>query len=200
MIAIIDYGFGNLRSVQKGFEYVGHAAEITRDKKRIEAADRIVLPGVGAFSDAMDSLQELELIPILEEAAAAGKPLLGICLGMQLLMDASDEGGRFHGLSLIPGEVRRIRREPGMKVPHMGWNALRTKGHPLFQGMRAGADAYFVHSYHVITQPEYVIGTTDYGAVLTAAVAKDQILGLQFHPEKSGDPGLTILKNFGGLI
>lgn len=200
MIAIIDYGFGNLRSAQKGFEYVGHIAEITRDPKQIQRADKIVLPGVGAFCDAMNSLRDLGLIPLLTEAAAQGKPLLGICLGMQLLMEYSEEGGRFKGLGLIPGEVRRIWRGPGMKVPHMGWNVLHPKSHPLLKGVDREAHAYFVHSYHVVTDESYVIGTTNYGTAITAAVAKNQVFGLQFHPEKSGDNGLMILKNFGGLL
>lgn len=199
MIAIIDYGMGNLRSVQKGFEYVGYAAEVTKEPQRLLAADKVVLPGVGAFSDAMDSLKALGLIPVIEQIAAAGKPLMGICLGMQLLLDKSHEGGIFEGLGLIPGEVCRIIKSSGIKVPHMGWNELKNRNSVLFAELRPKANVYFVHSYHVMTEEAYVIGTTDYGSPITAAIAKGQVYGLQFHPEKSGEPGLQILRNFGGL-
>lgn len=200
MIAIIDYGLGNLRSVQKGFEHVGHSAEITKDPQRILKADAVVLPGVGAFSDAMDNLRELRLIPIIKRTVIEGKNLLGICLGMQLFMNCSYEGGVFQGLGLIPGEVRLINKYKGLKVPHMGWNELNVSNHPLFAGIRPKANVYFVHSYHVVADKNYVIGTTNYGSIITAAVANEKILGLQFHPEKSGDNGLMILKNFGNLI
>jgi glutamine amidotransferase len=201
MIAIIDYGMGNLRSVQKGFEYVGCKAEITNEPGKILRAEKVVLPGVGAFSDAMDNLREMGMIDVIYEIINIGKPFLGICLGMQLLMDRSNEGGSFEGLGIIKGEVKRIPPAPGLKIPHMGWNELRFKpGSLLFAGLQPNVDVYFVHSYYVDTQySEAVIGTTDYGRKITGAVKKGNVTGVQFHPEKSGDAGLQILRNFGGL-
>jgi glutamine amidotransferase len=201
MIAIIDYGMGNLRSVQKGFEYAGCRAEITNEPDKILQAEKVVLPGVGAFSDAMDNLREMGMIDVIYEIINIGKPFLGICLGMQLLMDRSNEGGSFEGLGIIKGEVKRIPPVPGLKIPHMGWNELRFKpGNLLFAGLQPNADVYFVHSYYVDAQDSNaVIGTTDYGRKITAAVQKGNVTGVQFHPEKSGDTGLQILRNFGGL-
>jgi glutamine amidotransferase len=201
MIAIIDYGMGNLRSVQKGFEYIGCKAEITNEPGKILRAEKVVLPGVGAFSDAMDNLREMGMIDVIYEIINIGKPFLGICLGMQLLMDRSNEGGSFEGLGIIKGEVKRIPPAPGLKIPHMGWNELRFKpGSLLFAGLQPNVDVYFVHSYYVDTQySEAVIGTTDYGRKITGAVQKGNVTGVQFHPEKSGDAGLQILRNFGGL-
>jgi len=200
MIAIIDYGMGNLRSVQKAFEYLGFEAEITKDKVKVEDADRVVLPGVGAFSDAMDNLHRMGMLEIIYGSVDSGKPFLGICLGMQLLFDKSFEGGIHQGLGLIPGEVKRIPARKGLKVPHMGWNHLECRESPILDSLGPNPSVYFVHSYYV--EPvarECIIGTTDYSMEITAAVQKDNIFGLQFHPEKSGDTGLLILKNFGGL-
>lgn len=200
MIAIIDYGMGNLRSVQKAFEYLGFEAEITKDKVKVEDADRVVLPGVGAFSDAMDNLHRMGMLEIIYGSVDSGKPFLGICLGMQLLFDKSFEGGIHQGLGLIPGEVKRIPARKGLKVPHMGWNHLECRESPILDSLGPNPSVYFVHSYYV--EPvarECIIGTTDYSMEITAAVQRDNIFGLQFHPEKSGDTGLLILKNFGGL-
>ena len=201
MIAIIDYGMGNLRSVQKGFEYVGYRAEITNEPDKILRADKVVLPGVGAFSDAMDNLRDRGMIEVIRKITESGRPFLGICLGMQLLMERSREGGVFEGLGILEGEVKRIPQAPGRKIPHMGWNELKQKKDvPLFAGLRSNPSVYFVHSYYVVARDEdAVIGTTDYGMEFTAAVRKGNAYGLQFHPEKSGDTGLQILRNFGGL-
>ncbi|MBE3102584.1 MAG: imidazole glycerol phosphate synthase subunit HisH [Firmicutes bacterium] len=201
MIAIIDYGMGNLRSVQKGFEYVGYQAEITNEPTKILNASQVVLPGVGAFSDAMDSLHATGMVEIIKQIVKMNKPFLGICLGMQLLLDRSFEGGTIEGLALIKGDVKRIPQVPGLKVPHMGWNELKYKENPLFKGLRPDPTVYFVHSYYVDSaEKDCVIGTTDYGSEIQVAVNKGSVYGLQFHPEKSGDTGLQILRNFGGLL
>jgi len=200
MIAIIDYGMGNLRSVQKAFEYIGHQAVITQEPKRILSADKVVLPGVGAFADAMGNLRRMGLIETIEELVARKKPLLGICLGMQLFFEKSCEGGFCRGLSLIPGEIKKIPQALGLKVPHMGWNLLSYKQSPLFEGLGRSPYVYFVHSYYLETSyQEFVIGTTRYGKEIPVAVNRNRLYGVQFHPEKSGEVGLKILKNFGGL-
>lgn len=201
MIAIIDYGMGNLRSVQKGFEYVGCQAEITNDPAKILNANQVVLPGVGAFSDAMDSLHATGMVEVIKRVVKMNKPFLGICLGMQLLLERSFEGGIIEGLGLIKGDVKRIPQVPGLKVPHMGWNELIYKESPLFTNLKSDPTVYFVHSYYVdSSEKDCVIGTTDYGSEIQVAVNKGGVYGLQFHPEKSGDTGLQILRNFGGLL
>lgn len=194
-IAILDYGVGNLRSVQKGLEHQGADAFITEGIKALEESDAVVLPGVGAFADAMARLGpfEAEL-----KALAMEKPLLGICLGMQLLFQESEEGGVHRGLGLLEGRVARLPQ--GLKVPHMGWNSLTlVRGNPLLEGIREGEEFYFVHSYYAKPPAEIVLATTEYGLEIPAAVAVGQISGVQFHPEKSGRAGLTILKNFVSL-
>lgn len=200
MIAIVDYGVGNLFSLQSSFAAVGAQACVTADPAKLAAADRILLPGVGAFGDAADKLRALGLDRVLKAQAAAGKPLLGICLGMQLLFEKSYEYGEHPGLGLLPGVIRPISGAipAGLKIPHMGWNALHFPGekHPLFRYIKEGDCVYFVHSYHAEDCPDSVIATAEYGAPLTAAAAKGNVMGCQFHPEKSGDVGLAILRAF----
>ncbi len=200
MTAIIDYGVGNLFSLVSSFEKIGEETTVTSDAGVLAAAKRLILPGVGAFGDAADKLAETGLVPVLLEQAKRGKPILGICLGMQLLFERSYEYGVRAGLGLIPGEVRPIAESvTGLKIPHMGWNALNFPAggkHPLFRDIREGDHVYFVHSYHGVNAGDAVIATAAYGAPLTAAVAKGNVMGCQFHPEKSGDVGLAILKAF----
>ncbi len=200
MIAIVDYGMGNLRSVQKGLEKVGFQAAIVATPKELEQARGIILPGVGAFGDAMENLRAQGLDRALREAAVQGKPLLGICLGLQLFFSFSEEGGWHEGLDLIPGRVRRL---PGrVKVPHMGWNQVELKqANPLFTGIPDRSYFYFVHSYYVDPAPQDVIsGVTAYGIEFTSMVARGNLFGVQFHPEKSSRLGLEVLANFGRLV
>ena len=200
MIAIVDYGLGNLSSVQKAFTYLGYQAIVTGNPEALAAAGRGVLPGVGAFGEAMTNLAQGGLIPALQAAVQAGKPLLGICLGLQLLFERSEESPGVTGLSLLPGEVRRIPAAPGLKVPHMGWNVLRYREDPLFRGLSDPCFVYYVHSFYVEPAcPEYITGMTFYGRELPVAVRRGRVWGLQFHPEKSGREGLKILKNFAAL-
>ena len=198
MIAIIDYGVGNLFSLVSSFAYIGADAKLTSDPDEIRRADRIILPGVGAFEDAAKKLAASGLDKVVIEEAKSGKPLLGICLGMQLLFDKSYEFGEFEGLGLIPGVVRPIADviPADYKIPHIGWNALRfTKRSSLFDRINEGDCVYFVHSFYADCG-ESVIATAEYGAPLTAAVAKGNVYGCQVHPEKSGTVGLAILKAF----
>jgi len=201
MIAIIDYQMGNLRSVQKGFERVGHAAEITSDPARLAAADKIVLPGVGAFEDAMTELRARGLVEPIRELVAAGKPFLGICLGLQLLFDVSYEGGEFTGLGILRGKVVRFDLPHEYKVPHMGWNEARIKRPaPILQGLADNTHFYFVHSYYVVPEDESLVALeTNYGHPFCAAVWRDNLFATQFHPEKSQADGLKLLKNFAEL-
>ena len=198
MLAIIDYQMGNLRSVQKGFERVGCSAEISSDPEVIRRADKIVLPGVGAFEDAISELKRRNLIDPIRESIDRGRPFLGICLGLQLLMDVSHENGRHEGLGVIPGEVVRFDVPRDLKVPHMGWNeANRAEPHPLWEGIADGSRFYFVHSYYVEAgEPSLVAAFSVYGIPFTCAVAKDNIFAVQFHPEKSAQSGLALLGNF----
>ena len=198
MIAIVDYGVGNLFSLQSSFAFIGQRAEVTADRERILNADRVVLPGVGAFGDAADKLNASGLADAVREAAARGVPLLGICLGMQLLFDQSEEFGPHEVLGLIPGRVVSMRGvAAGLKLPQIGWNALHlTRPHPLFRYVREGDQVYFVHSFHGTDCGESLLATTEYGGAVTAAVGKNNVLGCQFHPEKSGKVGLSILKAF----
>ena len=200
MIAIIDYGVGNLFSVEKALAALGADAKITSDARTIAAADKIVLPGVGAFGDCMENLTATGLIPTIKDFVKTGKPMLGICVGLQILFEGSEESIGVAGLGLLKGKVRRIQA-PGLKVPHMGWNILTIKSPrqplDLFQGLSEKPYVYFVHSYHAVPQDSSIVtATTEYGSELTAAVAKGNIQATQFHPEKSGDVGLAILKNF----
>jgi glutamine amidotransferase len=197
-IAIIDYGMGNLRSVQKAFEFLGYQAVITDNRKEIRSAQKVVLPGVGAFRDAIQTLRQKKLDEEIYLAVEAKKPFLGICLGMQLVFEKSYEYGEYEGLGILKGNIIRI--SDTVKVPHMGWNSLNiVKNDPLFKGLNQEPFVYFVHSYHLETDAPIVSATTFYGKEIQVAAQKDNIFVLQFHPEKSGDTGLTILKNFGGL-
>ena len=196
MIAIIDYGMGNLRSVEKAFEKVGAEALITQDAKDILKAERVVLPGVGAIKPAVDKLIELKLVEPIKEIISQGKPFLGICLGFQLLFEKSDEGGDVKGLGILKGNVPRFQ---SLKIPQMGWNQIhiKQKDCPLFKGIPDGSNFYFCHSYYVEpTDKTIVATTTDYGIDFTSSIATKNIFGVQFHPEKSQTLGLQILKNF----
>lgn len=199
MIGIIDYGVGNLFSLRSSFAAIGCEAIVSRDPAVLTACERIVLPGVGAFGDAARLLCESGMADVVLSEAAAGKPILGICLGMQLLFEESHEYGVHKGLGLIPGAVRPIADSipAGLKIPHIGWNALHfEKEHPVFRYVDEGAYVYFVHSYHGTDCRASTVAVTDYGATLCAAVAKDNVVGCQFHPEKSGAVGLSILRAF----
>ena len=199
MIAIVDYGVGNLFSLRCSFAAVGYDAEVTSDPEALRCADKLVLPGVGAFGDAAEKLRRTGLDRAVLEETARGKPLLGICLGMQLLVEKSLEHGEHLGLGLLRGSVRPIaeRIGPGLKIPHIGWNALIFRAEtPLFRYIREGDHVYFVHSFAAEDCDDSLAAVTEYGALLTAAVARDNIFGCQFHPEKSGDTGLAILRAF----
>ena len=198
MIAIIDYGARNLFSVHNALTYLGLPHEITRDPARIQKADGLILPGVGAFPDAMGMLREAGLLPVIREEAVT-KPFLGICLGMQLLFERGTEFQETEGLGLLPGSVDRISTP--YKIPHMGWNHLRKNGDsPLLKNVPDGSSVYFVHSYMANTSPEFVSAYAGYGAEIPALVERGNLFGAQFHPEKSGEVGLAILRNFASLI
>lgn len=201
MIAIIDYDAGNMKSVEKAFQYLNEDAVITRDRKAILEADRVVLPGVGAFGDAMERLHSYDLVEAIQDAVKSGKPFLGICLGLQLLFDSSEETPGVKGLGLLPGEILRIPAAEGLKIPHMGWNSIDIKeGSRLFEGIDRQSYMYFVHSYYLKARnPEDVAATTWYSTDIHAAVEHDNIFACQFHPEKSSELGLRILKNFADL-
>ena len=200
MIAIVDYGVGNLFSLKSSFAAIGVDTLVTGDKGELEKAEKIILPGVGAFPDAAKKLQEAGLDRFLVEEAAKGKPLMGICLGMQLLFEKSYEYGECAGLGLIRGSVRPIKEviDPALKIPHIGWNALRftDKKSDLFRFIHDGDHVYFVHSFYGADCTDSVIANCEYGGILTAAVQKDNVYGCQFHPEKSGAVGLNILRAF----
>ena len=198
MIAVIDYGMGNLRSVQKGFEKVGFDAVVTSDIKTIESASKIVLPGVGAFTDCMNNLEDRGLVEPVIRAIEKGKPFLGICLGLQLLFEESEEFGSRKGLGLIKGKVKRFPNSD-LKVPHMGWNSIKkVKDTPLLADLSDDSYLYFVHSYYVLPEEDVTATTTDYGMKFTSSIVKDNMFACQFHPEKSQADGLKILKAFGG--
>ena len=201
MIAIVDYEMGNLRSVQKGFERVGHAATITSDPAVLARAEKIVLPGVGAFRDAIAALRERKLIGPIRAAIDAGKPFLGICLGLQLLFDASYEDGEHEGLGVLPGEVVRFEVPAEYKVSHMGWNQVHFRRRPpVFEGIAEGQHFYFVHSYYVAPRDQDVVATqTDYAALFCSSIWRENLFAVQFHPEKSQAAGLRLLKNFAEL-
>jgi len=206
MIAIIDYGMGNLRSVQKAIERIGAQATITQDINEIHAADKLVLPGVGAMEPAINKLKDLGLDEPIKKFVKKGKPFLGICLGFQLLFEKSDEGGHVTGLGLLKGNVKRFSRShheslnyPSLKVPHMGWNQLKIKNgrSPLLKGIDDMSDVYFCHSYYVNPDDHDINSSvTNYGIEFSSSISKENIFGVQFHPEKSQTTGLKILKNF----
>lgn len=200
MIAIIDYGMGNLRSVQKGFEKVGVKAVVTGNPAEVEQADGVVLPGVGAFADAMANLRNAGMVGAIYHAIKVEKPFLGICLGHQLLFEASEEWGYNEGLGIFPGVVRRL--PDSLKVPHMGWNQIEIqRPDPLLEGIPEGTSFYFVHSYVVNPgQEELVLALTEYGVRFASIVARAKVYGIQFHPEKSSALGLKILENFGKVV
>jgi glutamine amidotransferase len=201
MIVIIDYGMGNLRSVQKALEAVGQSAAISSDPERVRRADKVILPGVGAFADAAAELKRTGLGEAFREAVHAGKPCLGVCLGLQLLFDYSEEDGTHEGLGLIPGRVVRFAPAPGRKVPHMGWNTLRIRRPaPLLKGLGAEPSVYFVHSYHAVAAHEAdVAAESDYPEPFPALVWRENLMACQFHPEKSQRAGLAMYANFTAL-
>ena len=198
MIAIIDYDAGNLRSVEKALQALGEETVITRDRDEILSADRVILPGVGAFGDAMEKLHQYGLVEIIRQVVQNGTPFLGICLGLQLLFEESEDSQGVPGLGILKGKIRRIPNTPGLKIPHMGWNSLILRpGTRLFSGLGEDPYVYFVHSYYLeAADPEIVAASADYGVVIHAAVESGNVFACQFHPEKSSDTGLQILKNF----
>ncbi|MBU0485585.1 MAG: imidazole glycerol phosphate synthase subunit HisH [Proteobacteria bacterium] len=205
MIAIIDYKAGNLTSVARAVSHLGHEVQVTDDPELIRAADRVIFPGVGAAGQAMADMQRLGLDQVLKEAFAAGKPILGICLGTQIIFTASQENNNTKCLGILPGTVKRFPEplfdgEARLKIPHMGWNRVNFVGsHPVFAGLNGEHEFYFVHSYYPEvseTAREIIAGTTNYGITFTSAVARDNLVAVQFHPEKSGAAGLIILENF----
>jgi imidazole glycerol-phosphate synthase subunit HisH len=202
MIAIIDYGMGNLRSVQKGLEHVGFKAVVTRDVSEIDAARGVVLPGVGAFSACMENLGKFGLIEPIQEIVRRKKPFLGICLGLQLLFSESEEFGKQKGLDLFAGKVVGFHALEDLKVPHMGWNRIeKKKESPFLEGIVSGDYVYFVHSFYVVPDESSIVATkTDYGNSFVSSIATDRLFACQFHPEKSQELGLRILANFGRFV
>ncbi len=198
MIAIIDYDAGNLKSVEKALNFLGEDTIVTRDRTEILSADKVILPGVGAFGEAMKRLENYQLIEVIQEVADSGKPFLGICLGLQLMFESSDEAPGVAGLGILRGRILRIPDNGELKIPHMGWNSLRfMKDTRLFSSIPEGSYVYFVHSYYLEAEKEEdVAAVTEYGITIHAAVEKNNIYACQFHPEKSGEIGLKILKNF----
>lgn len=201
MIAIIDYDAGNLKSVEKALVSMGQECTVTRDRKEILSADRVILPGVGAFGDAIAHLKKYELDKVVHEVAESNKPFLGICLGLQLLFQGSEESGGVEGLGLLEGDIIRIPDAPDLKIPHIGWNSLKLQNNGrLFQNFTGEPYVYFVHSYYLKAKdPQIVKATTEYSTLIHASVEMDNIFACQFHPEKSGSVGLQILKNFTGV-
>ena len=201
MIAILDYDAGNIRSVEKALQHLGEETILTHDFREIQKADKVILPGVGAFGDAMEHLKHYELDRAIKEVIAMDKPFLGICLGLQLLFESSDETPGVEGLGILKGNILRIPEEEGLKIPHIGWNSLEfPREGRLFQDLPADRYVYFVHSYYLQAQePQIVTATCEYGVHIHASVEKNQVFACQFHPEKSGEVGLKILKNFATL-
>lgn len=198
MIAVIDYDAGNIKSVQKALDFLGERAVVTRDKSEILAAERVILPGVGSFGDAMAKLESFGLVSVIKEVAERKTPFLGICLGLQLLFEESEESPGVEGLGILPGRIVRIPKEEGLKIPQIGWNALKypMEGR-LFRNVPEGSYVYFVHSYYLQAQEKEIVkATVEYGVTVEASVEKDNIFACQFHPEKSSEVGLQILKNF----
>lgn len=198
MIAIIDYDAGNIKSVEKALHLLGEEVCVTRDAKTILQAEKVILPGVGAFGDAMEKLTGYGLVPVIKQVVANKTPFLGICLGLQLLFESSEESPGVEGLGILAGKIIQIPKDAGLKVPHIGWNSLKypNKGR-LFAGLKEDSYVYFVHSFYLAAEePEIVTATTDYATLIHASVEKDNVFACQFHPEKSSDTGLQILKNF----
>ena len=198
MVAIIDYDAGNIRSVEKAVRYLGKEVTVTSDPDKILAADRVILPGVGAFGDAMKRLHAMGLVEVIRQVAERGTPFLGICLGLQLLFEKSEESPGVAGLGLLRGEILRLPELPGLKVPHIGWNSLKYPNPGrLFRGIPEDSYVYFVHSYYLKAQDEGIVtATTEYGTLVHASVESGNLFACQFHPEKSSETGLTILENF----
>lgn len=196
MIAIIDYGMGNLKSVEKAFNFLNCDTIVTSSPEKIRSASKVVLPGVGAFAEAVKCIKSTGLDEVINETVQKGKPFLGICLGLQLMFDYSEENGGFEGLGILKGKIKKI--ETGLKIPHMGWNSLNIKKeNALFKGLPDNPYVYFVHSFHLVAEDKDIItATTDYGEEIEVAVGKNNIFLTQFHPEKSGETGLKMLKNF----
>lgn len=201
MIAIIDYDAGNLRSVEKALLSLGEEVLVTRDREELLAADKVILPGVGNFGDAMEKLKAYDLVRVIQELAERGKPFLGICLGLQLLFERSDEAPGVEGLGILKGEILRIPDKEGLKVPHIGWNSLHLQNEGrLFRDLPEGSYVYFVHSYYLKAEnPQIVKATTEYGVTIDASVEQGNVFACQFHPEKSSRVGLRILENFAKL-
>lgn len=202
MITIIDYDAGNMKSVEKALLHLGEDVRVSRRPQDILQADKVILPGVGNFGSAMDKLKEYGLTEIIRQVCEGGTPFLGICLGLQLLFEESEECPGVKGLGILPGKILRIPKAPGLKIPHMGWNSLRLANDGrLFQGISQGGYVYFVHSYYLKAADERIVtATADYGVNIHASVEKGNVFACQFHPEKSGDLGLQILENFAGLL
>ncbi len=198
MVAIIDYDAGNIRSVEKAAALLGHEAVVTRDRETILSADHVILPGVGAFGDAMEKLHRFGLVEVIREAVSRKLPFLGICLGLQLMFESSEEAPGVAGLGLLPGKVLRIPEEEGLKIPHIGWNSLTFPNQGrLFEGIAKGAYVYFVHSYYLQAgDSQIVTAATEYGTLIHASVESENLFACQFHPEKSSETGLKILENF----
>lgn len=201
MIAIIDYDAGNIKSVEKAMEYLGQKVLVTRDPKEILSADKVILPGVGAFGDAMGKLRQFGLDRVIHEVVEKEIPLLGICLGLQLLFEKSDETPGVEGLGVLKGEILRIPDKEGLKIPHMGWNSLKYPNQGrLFKGIPEDSYVYFVHSYYLKAEDESIVtATTDYSTLIHASVEQGNVFACQFHPEKSSDVGMQILRNFVAL-
>ncbi len=198
MIAILDYDAGNLKSVEKALKFLGQESVVTRDRKEILAADKVILPGVGAFGVAMENLKKYELDKVIKEVAAKKTPFLGICLGLQLLFEGSEESSGVEGLHILDGEIVKIPDAPGLKIPHIGWNSLQLQNDGrLFQGIPQETFVYFVHSYYLKAREESVVkAVTEYGVTIHASVEKENVFACQFHPEKSSSIGLKMLDNF----
>lgn len=198
MIGIIDYDAGNIRSVEKALSYLGEKTVVSRDPDILKSVDKVILPGVGSFGQAMENLHRYELVPVIRDMIEDGKPFLGICLGLQLLFESSEESPGAEGLGILKGKILKIPSSPGLKIPHMGWNSLQLQNNGrLFRNIPQDTYVYFVHSYYLQAQePEIVKAVTGYGTEIHASVEKDNVFACQFHPEKSGETGLKILKNF----
>lgn len=201
MIAIIDYDAGNIRSVEKAFQYLGEETVLSRDREEILAADKVILPGVGSFGDAMGKLKKYNMVNTIYDVVDKKKPFLGICLGLQLLFETSEESEGVLGLGILKGEIVRFPEKSGLKIPQIGWNSLDLQNHGrLFEGLETNPYVYFVHSYYLKAREEEIVkATTEYGVHVHASVEKDNVFACQFHPEKSGDVGLSILKKFANI-